>query len=284
MSLYIGKSMDTFEDVWNMWMRHAGVVEYIHADVLSFRCFAFSCGEDITRWFSPVQSTQMAFVELCSNLGIEEECSIIPASDWDGQLPELKWPVLLADVFLDVEGAVVREQFYHGTPPFFLLYRHSDGKHLVYASSGTPFIELSEEQVKDRISGSKGYMIIGRMPMRIQLPSAREIIHKGMQWRKNARNNKEGLECLCSDGYEKIQDRFSCVSVQYGLKNYQIQLSKVVRFCAQEMRISDSEIDELNSVLLRIPPIYKKQTYGEIARIDEDFWALIEKIEENCNV
>ncbi|MBD5450896.1 MAG: hypothetical protein HDR28_12300 [Lachnospiraceae bacterium] len=284
MSIYVGKSMDTFEDVWNMWMRHAGVVDYIHADVLSFRCFAFSCGEDIKRWFSPVQSTQMAFVELCSNLGIEKVCSIIPASDWDGRLSELKWPVLLADVYLDVEGAVVREQFYHGTPPFFLLYRHSDGKHLVYASPRTPFIELSEEQVKDRISGSKGYVIIGRMPMRIQLPSAREIIHKGMQWRKNAGNNKEGLEYLCSDGYEKIQDRFSCVSVQYGLKNYQIQLSKVIRFCAQEMRISDSEIDELNSVLLRIPPIYKKQTYEEIARIDEDFWALIEKIEENYYV
>ena len=284
MSIYVGKSMDTFEDVWNMWMRHAGVVDYIHADVLSFRCFAFSCGEDITRWFSPVQSTQMAFAELCSNLGIEKVCSIIPASDWDGQLSELKWPVLLADVYLDVEGAVVREQFYHGTPPFFLLYRHSDGKHLVYASSGTPFIELSEEQVKDRISGSKGYVIMGRMPMRIQLPSAGEILHKGMQWRKNVRNNKEGLERLRSDSFKKIQDRSSHVSLQYGLMNYQIQLSKVVRFCAQEMRVSDATIEKLNSVLLRAALIYKNHTYEEIVRIDEDFWALIVKIEESCHV
>lgn len=281
MSIYVGKSIDTFEDVWNMWMGYAGVAAYIHADVLSFRCFAFSCGEDVTRWFSPVQSTQTALVELCSNLGIREMCSISPVSDWDGQLSELEGPVLLADVCLDVEGAVVRKQFYHGTLPFCLLYRHSDGKQLVYASSGTPFIELSEEQVKDKFSGSKGYVVMGKMPLQVQLPSAKEILHKGMQWRKNVRNNKEGLERLCSDSFEGIRDRFSCVSVQYGLMNYQIQLSKVIRFCAQEMKISDFTIDELNSVLLRIPPIYRNQTYGEIARIDEDFWTLIEKIEEN---
>lgn len=281
LSIYVGKSIDTFEDVWNMWMKYAGVTVYVHADVLSFRCFAFSCGEDVTRWFSPVQSTQMALVELCSNLGIGEMCSIFPVSDWDGQLSELKWPVLLADVCLDVEEVVIRKQFYHGTFPFCLLYRHSDGKHLVYASSGIPFIELSEEQVKDKLLGSKGYIVIGKFPLWVQLPSAKEILHKGMQWRKNARNKKEGLEQLCSNSFEKIRDRFSCVSAQYGLMNYQVQLSKVVRFCAQEMKVSDSTIDELNSILLRIPPIYMNKTYEEVAQIDEDFWTLIEKIEEN---
>lgn len=284
MFVYVGKSIDIFEDVWNMWMRYMGVADYIHADVLSFRCFAFSCGDDVTRWFSPVQSTQMALEELCSNLGIGEMCSIVPASVWSGQLSELKWPVLLADVCLDVEGSAVREQFYHGTLPFSLLYRHSDGKHLVYSSSGTPFIELSEELVKDKVSASKGYVVMGKLPMRIQMPSANEILHKGIQWRKNVAGNKEGLERLRADSYEGIRDRFSCVSVQYGLMNYQIQLSKVVRFCAQEMGVSDSMIEKLNSILLRIAPIYRRHAYGEIVRVDEDFWALIEKIAGSCHV
>lgn len=284
MFTYLGKSFDPFEDVWNMWMRYAEVKDYIHADVLSYRCFAFSCGKDVTKWFSPIQTMEAALVELCSNLGIQDECAIIPASDWGEQLSELKWPVLLADICLDVGDTSVREKFYQGTQPFCLLYGHSDGKRLVYASSGIPFIELSQEQVREKLSASKGYVLTGNMPMQIRMPSAGEILRRGMQWRKDNLDTEERLERLCVDQFERNWNRATSLSVQYGLMNYQIQLSKVVRFCVQEMRVPDFVIEKLNDILFRIGQIYCSHAYGEIVRVEEDFWTLIGSIEENCNV
>lgn len=103
LSVYVGKSLDVFEDVWNLWMKSTGVSAYIHADVLSFRCFAFSCGEDITKWFSPAQPVKMALVELFDNLEIAENCSIVPASDWHKYLSESERPILLADICTGME-------------------------------------------------------------------------------------------------------------------------------------------------------------------------------------
>lgn len=284
MFVYAGKSIDTFEDVWNMWMRYAGVDAYVHADVLSFRCFAFSCGEDVTRWFSPMQSAQSAIAELCNNLGIQEACSIVPASAVCEQLPELEWPILLADVCLNVEKDPVREQFYPGTSAFYILHRHRDGKHLICTSSGIPFMELSMEQVREEMLASRGYVVIGKMPMRVQPFSAGEILRRGIRWRKKTMSSKEGLERLCAEDFDKVQGRYYDVSVQYGLMNYQVQLSKVVRFCAQEMRISESVIEELNDILLKIAEICGNRRYEKIAQTEEDFWTLVEKAGEVCHV
>lgn len=281
MFAYTGKSIDVFEDVWNMWMRYAGVDAYIHADVLSFRCFAFSCGEDTTEWFSPAQPMEMAITELCNSLGIMKNCSIVPAADWVGKQSELQQPVLLADVCLGVENDTVGNRLYHGIPPCSVLHRHSDGKHLVYTSSGIPFIELSEEQVRDKIAASKGYVVTGEMPLQIRQLSWKEILHRGVQWRKRTADNGKRLERLCPESFERIQSRYSRLAVWYGLMNYQVQLSKVVRFCAQEAEILDSAIEELTNVLLRIAQIYRNQEYEGIVRIEEEFWALIRKIEED---
>ena len=284
MCVYMGKSIDAFDDVWNMWMGYEGVDAYIHADVLGFRCFAFSCGEDISKWFSPVQSTRKALGELCRNLGIEEMCSIISASAWSRQLSELKRPVLLADVCLDVEAASVREQFYQGAPCFSLLYRHYDEEHFVYASSGVPFVELSEEQVRNKLSAAKGYVVMGNMPLRIQPFSATEILHRAMEWGRKTVDSNKGPGKPGLNHAERSMDRRFHMAIQYGLMNYQIQLSKVVRFCAEEMRVSDYMIERLNSVLLRIAEIYRSRLYKEIIRIEEDFWALVESIEEKYHV
>lgn len=284
MPVYIGKSVDAFEDVWNMWMRFAGVDNLIPADVMSFRCFACSFGEDITKWFSPAQPVYSALEELCGSLGIREICSIIPASVWRIQPGESEWPVLLADVCLDAETSAVREKFYHGAPPFCLLYRHSDGKHLVYASSGVPFMELTEKQVMEKTSNSEGYVLTGKMPMWIRRPPARETLHRGMRWRRNILDNQGGKDMLHPGIFNREWDRVSKLSIQYGLMNYQIQLSKVVRFCIREIQVSGSVAEELNEILLKIGSVCGSCAYEEIAGIDRDFWALIESIEENSHV
>lgn len=281
MPMYAGKSMDAFEDVWNMWMRSVGAGDLICADVMSFRCFAFSFGEDITRWFSPAQPIHGALEELCSSLGIRETCSIIQASVWEMQEWNTERPVLLADVHLGVEIPTVREQFYRGAPPFCLLYGCGDGKHLVYASSGVPFIKLTEEQVREKISCSKGYVLAGRMPVRIRQMPAREILHRGLRWRKNILDRQAGTNLLCSGIFKREWNRASCLSIQYGLMNCQIQLSKMVKFCVQEMQVSDSAAEELNKVLLKISSLRISGCYEELVEIDRDFWALIETIEES---
>lgn len=284
MPVYIGKSIDTFEDVWNMWMRSAGVDDLIPADIMSFRCFAYSLDEDVKRWFSPMQPVCRALEELCSSLGIKEVCSIIPASVWGWQSGEPEWPVLLADICLGVEIPAVREKFYHGAPPFCLLYRHDDGKHLICSSSGAPFIELTEKEVMERISDSEGYVLTGKMPMRIWRTSAEEILHKGIQWRRSVLHNQDGINQAHSDLFKREWDRASRLSLQYGMMNYQIQLSKVVRFCAEEIQVSGFITEELNKLLLKIGSICRSCAYEKIIGIDRDFWALIESIEENNSV
>ncbi len=284
MPVYIGKSMDTFEDVWNMWMKYAGVDDLIPADVMSFRCFACSFGEDIRKWFSPAQPVRCALEELCDNLGIKEVCTIIPASVWKIQPCELEWPILLADVCLGVEIPIVRDKFYQGISPFCLLYRHSDGRHLVYSSSGAPFIEMTEKQVMEKTFNSKGYVLTGKMPMQIQRLPAKRILHKGMQWRRDILNNQWRKDLCCPDIFNIEWDRISSLSVRYGLMNYQIQLSKVVKFCVQEIQVPSSVIDELDKILLRIGSVFGSCAYEKIAEIDRDFWALIKNIEESSHV
>lgn len=278
MPVYVGKSMDAFEDVWNMWMRSVGVDDLISADVMSFRCFAHSFGEDVTRWFSPAQPVREALEELCASLGISEACSIIKASAWERQTWDTEQPILLADVRLGVEMPTVREQFYRGAPPFCLLYRYGDGKHLVYASSGVPFMKLTEEQVIEKIPDSEGYVLAGRMPMQIRRMPAIEILHRGMRWRKNILDRQAGTNLLCPGIFKREWNKASCISIQYGLMNYQIQLSKMVKFCVQEMHISDTVAEKLNKSLLKISSIHANGDYEEIVKIDRDFWALIGNI------
>lgn len=284
MPVYIGKSWDPFEDVWNMWMRYAGVSELIHADVMSFRCFAYSFGEDIRKWFSSAQPLYSALEELCNNLGIREMCTIIPASVWKIRTGESAWPILLTDVSLGAEVPVVRERFYQGIPPACVLYRHSDRRHLVYSTSGVPFMKMTEKQVMEKISNSKGYVLMGRMPIQIQRMSAGGILHKGMQWRRKILGDQWKKDLLRPEIFNREWDRISGLSVRYGLMNYQIQLSKLIRFCIQEIQISGSMIDELNKILLRIGEIYEGCAYEKIVKVNRDFWALIENIEENSRV
>lgn len=278
----MGKSIDIFEDVWNMWMRCASVSQYIHADVLSFRCFAFSCGEDVRKWFSPIQTIDKALMELCVNLGIEKMCSIIPASDWCRHISELKFPVLLADTCLDVRENSTTKEYYKGIGSYLVLSRNNNKKQIICATSGVPFVEISEEQIKENLLKSSGFVVIRNMPLQLQTASAEEILHRGMQWRRKVICNKDSLGQLCSERFRKIQDRKSQLAIQYGLMNYQIQLSKVVRFCEQELRVSKSIIEKLNGILLKIPQVNKTYPYEEIVQIDNDFWILIEKIEESC--
>ena len=282
--IYVGKSIDTFEDVWNMWMKCAGVLQYTNAEVLSFRCFAFSYDGDVRRWFSPIQTIDKAIVELCINLGIEKMCSIIPAVEWSKQMPELKWPVLLTDVYLDIQGASAREKFYSGNSSFSLLFMHHNKKQMFCSSSGIPFMEISKEQVKESLSKSNGFVIVRNMPLKIQMSSAREILYKGIQWRKSVIYDEYNLEQLCLENFRKVQNRKVQLSLQYGLMNYQIQLSKIVRFCAQELKISNCIIEKLNHILLKIFQVNRSCIYEEIMQIEKEFWMEIEKIEENCHV
>ncbi len=284
MSVYVGKSLDVFDYVWNLWMKSAGVSAYIHADVLSFRCFAFSCGEDIKKWFSPAQPVKMALVELFDNLEIAENCSIVPASDWHKYLSESECPILLADICTGMENATALRHYYHGASPFSLLHQHSDRQHLIYASAGIPYMELTEEQIRDKISASNGYIVIGKMPLQITLPSAGEILHRGMQWRKSTGPNRDRLERSNPNLFKKIQSRTDNLAIQYGLMNYQVQLSKMIRFCVQEIGISIFTAEELNNILLRIPQIQTSHKYEQIICIEEEFWALIGNIEEACHV
>lgn len=278
MPVYVGKSMDAFEDVWNMWMRSLGADDLISADVMSFRCFAYSFGEDITKWFSSAQSVRGALEELCVSLGIEDACSIVQASVWENQTWDIECPVLLADVSLGVEISTVRERFYCGNPPFCLLYSYGDGKHLVYASSGVPFIKLTEEQVMEKISNSGGYVLTSRMPMQIRQMPAGEILHRGMRWRRNILNRQTEANLLCPGIFKREWNKPSCFSIQYGLMNCQIQLSKMVKFCVQEMQVSDSVAAELSKTLLKISSICASGDYEEFVEIDRDFWALIGNI------
>lgn len=282
--IYQGKSMDAFEDVWNMWMGFAGVDDLIPADVLSLRCFAYSFGEDIARWFSSAQPVRSALEELCGCLGIREVCSIIPASAWRVRPGGPEWPVLLADICMGAEPPAVREEFYRGALPAGLLYRHRDGKKLVYASSGIPFVELTEGQVMEKISSSEGYVLTGQMPMRIQRPSATETLHRGMERRRSILGSPGGENLLDPDIFKREWDRASCLSIQYGLMNYQIQLSKVIQFCVREMQISGRMAEALNGILLRIGSVSRNCAYGEIAGIEREFWALLERIEEDSRV
>lgn len=282
MTIYVGKSIDLFEDVWNMWMRCAGVDAYIHADVLSYRSFAFTCGEDIIECFSPMQPMPMAITELCGNLGIEEKCSIIPASNWDGQFTESEQPVLLADIYMGVENDSIRNHFYQGAPPFSLLYRHNDGKRLIYISPGTPYMEVSKEQVMNRISASKGYVVTGKMPMQIRWTPAEKILQKGIQWRKKVVKSEEWLQRMEERLSQRKPGGSLSLAVQYGLMNYQIQISKVVRFCEQEIGISDYISKQLEDILLQVGQVHNNHICKGIVQIEKDFWTLIGEIGENC--
>lgn len=289
MCVYVGKSIDIFEDVWNLWMGCLNVSQYIHADVLSFRCFAFYCGEDVKRWFSPIQTIDKALMELCVNLGIEKMCSIIPVCDWYKQIVELNYPVLLADTCFDVREASALREYYKGIGSYLVLFRHENKKQMICAASGIPYVEISEEQIKEELSKSDGFVVARTMPLQMQIAPAGEILHKGMQWRRSAVCNENyfGQLCLECDKKipdKKIPDRKLQLAVQYGLMNYQIQLSKVVRFCKQELKASKFIVEELNGILLKIPQVNRIYPYKEIVQIDKKFWALIEKIEENCYV
>lgn len=279
---YTGKSLDAFEDVWNMWMRYAGVSSHIHADVLSFRCFAFSCGNDAAYWFSPVQTVEAALEELCGNLGLQGQCAVIPASEWDMQFAE--HPIFLADVCLNVEIDAVRQQFYRGAPPFSLLSRHHDGKHLVYTAPSVPFMEFSVTMVRDSFRASKGYVLTGNMPFQLKPIYDAEILHRGMIWRAHVVEREDCLERLTPNRFEEFRSRYAHLAIQYGLLNYQIQLCKLVNFCAQRLQASAYLLAELDRTLLRISDACRRQDGEELVKVNDQFWAWIRKIDEECYV
>lgn len=279
---YTGKSLDAFEDVWNMWMRCAGIASHIHADVLSFRCFAFSCGNDAAYWFSPVQTVEAALEELCGNLGLQEQYAVIPASEWDMRLAE--HPIFAADVCFDVKSAAVRQQFYRGAPPFSLLSKHRNGKHLVYTAPSVPFMELSRTTAKDRLRTSKGYVLIGDMPFHLKPLPAAEILHRGMLWRTHAIECGDCLERLTPDSFEAHRSRYAHLAIQYGALNYQIQLYKLVKFCTLELRPSVRLLAELDRELLHISDACGRQAGEELVKANGQFWSWIKKIDEECYV
>ena len=118
------------------------------------------------------------------------------------------------------------------------------------------------------------------MPLHIQTFSSKEIFLRAMEWRKNGICNPDNITQLRVEHFMKIQSRSAQLAVQYGLMNYQIQLSKVVRFCAQELKISECIIKNLNHILIRIPQVSKSCAYEDIVQIENDFWMSIQKIEE----
>ncbi len=263
-----------------MWMRSLGVSKYIYADILSFRCFAFSCGRDIRSWFSSMQSIDNALATLCTNLGIEKECTIVSASKSARYISDLREPVLLINICLEAQEPSIREHFYYGICPCALLFQHRDNNQLICATSGIPYMEISKKQVLDKLSKSNGFVVVGNMPLHIQTVSSKEIFLRAMEWRKNGICNPDNITQLRVGHFVKIQSRSAQLAVQYGLMNYQIQLSKVVRFCAQELKISECIIKNLNHILIRIPQVSKSCAYEDIVQIENDFWMSIQKIEE----
>lgn len=276
--IYIGKSIDSFETVWNAWLRSFGITEFIHVDCVSFRCFAFICKTSPENWFQPAEESSDFMNRLVRHLGMEKECIIQRAGDY--RMTDIgpdRW-LLLAQVKLNALSENVRSQFYHGTPQFALVKRKKNENRFLCTSSGIPYMELSADEMETMLNDQNAYIASMRDIPSIRQVSADFVLREGIRWRESKENLLERIEKF-DFAIKDAECVTHKIAFQYGLQNYQIQRSKVLRFCVEKIGISDVATGRLSMLLQQIPEVNLKSA-EEIHRIERKFWQIIEEWRE----
>lgn len=244
------KSLDHFEQAVQMLLEENGLDAVPHLDAVSLRTFGFRCRGEIEEWFQPAIPLPQAVRRLEKVTGTKiwhlarlEETSPVLTEE----MPFVLGPLQAFSILPDV-----RNRYYRGGGEYF--YCSARKKECLYLCdlNGLPAIPVKKRRLQEMLKKEQPYVLwlekkeVAReyaMPL-----DYRRLLAEGLAYRAS-------LGPLEGSFHENIDKSSQCLSFQYGVINYGIQLRKtleLVREAAGEEECFSRRLKELFRRLYRI--------------------------------
>lgn len=270
--------MDSFEYAFDSLLSVYNKKISVYGDCLSFRNFAYCCGEDVAEWFRPAISWEQYIWQLVEFLGIKKEVFLISAQKYRLEKDSFQDWMLLGEMKRGYLRESIQSKFYRGVQDFYLCKRSQKEKILILCNPlGSPYIEITEEELLKMLELSSGFVLGLDGIDKIQIPEAAEVLWKGSQWRVRTKNQKERLENF---NFEKIciEKTSEKVALKYALMNYRIQTNKLVQYYLSNIKTGYRVRERVNSAMFQILNVGETIPLNTIKEAEYEIWECVSKI------
>lgn len=275
---YMGKCLDSFSYAFSALLELYGIKieEFPDFDILSFRSFMFKYSQNVAEWFTPSIAWPIYMPMLMNNIRSIDSIIVCSAEDYLRCKHCFKEWVLIGETINPVQMKSVQNQFYTGSPSFFLCKHMEDNKYMICDPLGDPCSIIEEENLFLSMQYSEGFTAYIEAPVNLNVLPAEVILKKAIIWRnQNQMFNIAKHAEECNYIYQgKTKEK---IALKYGLMNYQIQTEKNLNYLLNVGMIDNLIYKETRSLLQHINDIGTTCDFYLISKIEDCLWSALEE-------
>lgn len=275
---YTGKCYDSFAYAVTTLLETAGVKDAKNlpdADCLSNRAFAFALGDDVKTWFRPALPWRDYMSILSENLGCGDGLCVMPVQDLAVRPEHYQGWFLLGETEV-LKRQTLQAKYSECTPSFCLCRRERPGYYILNDPLGNPYNLFGETELLRIAEQSSGFLATFRRGSIFTPACPKDVIHSMIKRRRQA-----PTLCLSESGpiseHCWTDSRKNRISLEFGLRNYQIQLNKVVTYCSQAELLDCETVADLDARLIYLKIEWEHFLFDSIWSLEQKLWDELEK-------
>lgn len=235
---YLEKTLDTFEPAFMQMLGFYGMRPLPWTDCAALRCFSFSFGREVRRWFRPAVSVPAAVSALSAAAGVPFSSSAVYAESME---PIFEFPgCLIGPLKQGIAVPDLTQTFYQGEGRY-LAVRNLPGKEAeVYDPLGLPGLVLDRPFLEKLIPAHGVYCIFPENSGTGKRLHPADLLHAGLGYRRRRRREEQEEMREAFASYQP--GRANGLSLFWGTMNLAQKLDQVLKL-KETAGAADPEIE-----------------------------------------